>query len=145
MALGISLIILIKSAIIQRLSTLSDKVRIIADDTEGEAGSSNQVKSDYILRVGYTGTTFEPPETKETVGYQNCDRSFQVSIEIKDLRTEDKAVQLLEEVEDLLLGFCPCVGGAIGDFYLQSDRFQQNRDGIYYYVVNISIPCILTK
>jgi hypothetical protein len=139
------MITLIKQAILERLQPLSSKVRVITDDTEGEAGSASQVKSDYILRVGYSGSTFEPPENKEKVELQNCDRSFQVSIEIRDFRSEDKAVDLLEEVENLLLGFCPCVGGVIGDFYLQSDRFQQNRDGIYYYVVNFTVPCVVLK
>ncbi len=135
----------LKTAILQRLQPLSNQARIVADDTDGEAGTASQVRSDYILRVGYSGATFEPPDTPETVGMQKCDRNFQISIEIRDLRTEDKAVDLVEDVENLLLGFCPCVSGVVGDCYLQSDRFQQAKDGIYYYVVNIFIPCIKIK
>jgi hypothetical protein len=138
-------ILQLKAAILQKLQPLSARVRIVSDDTEGEAGTASQVRSDYTLRVGYSGGTFTPPDTRETIGYQYCDRAFQIAIEIRDLRSEDKAVQLLEDVEDLLLGFCPCVPGVIGDFFLQSDRFVQNRDGIYFYTINLSIPTIKNK
>jgi hypothetical protein len=118
-------------------------VRIVSDDTEGEAGAASQVRSDYVLRVGYSGGTFSPPGTPESIGYQYCQRNFQVAIEIKDLRSEDKAVQLLEDVENLLMGFCPCIPGVIGGIALESDRFIQNREGVYFYSVNFSIPVIV--
>lgn len=135
----------LRQAIIQRLQTLSSRARIIGDDTEGEAGAKSNVRHDYIIRVGYAGGTFDQPANTEIVGVQNCDRSFQVSVEIRDLRNEDKTIQLLEDAEALLIGFCPCIGGVAGAFYLQNDRFQQNQDGVYYYVISIAISCFLLK
>ena len=132
----------LKQAIINKLQPLSSEVRIIADDTEGEAGSNNLVKGDYILRVGYAGGQFEPPSNTEYIGLQKCDRSFQVSIEIRDFRNEDKAVAMIEKVEKLLLGFKACVQGVVGEAYLESDNFQQNRESIYFYVINLTIPTI---
>lgn len=133
----------IKRAIISRLQRLSDRVRIVGDDTDGEAGSKSQVRSDYILRVGYANGSFTPPN--EDVEYQSCDRAFQVAIEMRDLRSEDAAVDLIDEIESLLMGFRPCVDGVIGDCYLQSDRFVQNREGVYFYAVNIVVPTIKTN
>jgi hypothetical protein len=135
----------LRQAIIQRLQPLSSQAKIIGDDTEGEAGSKSQVKSDYILRVGYSSGSFEQPQTTEYIPLQNCTRSFEVSVEIKDLRNEDKAVALLDAVEGLLIGFCPCTANSAGAFYLQSDRFIKNQDGVYFYVISISISCFLLK
>lgn len=132
----------LKQSILQQLQPLSDRVRIIADDTEGEAGSKNLVKGDYVLRVGYAGGQFQPPPNTNYIGLQSCDRSFQISIEIRDFRSEDKAVALVEEVEKLLLGFKACVEGVTGEAYLESDNFQQNRDGIYFYIINLTIPTV---
>jgi len=135
----------IKKAIASRLQPLSNRARIIADDTDGEAGTNSQVQTDYTLRIGYTGSSFIPPATTQTIDLQESTRSFQVAIEVKDLRNEDKAVQLVEDVEHLLIGFCPCVGGVSGAFYLESDRFSRNDRGIYFYIVNVSVPCIITR
>ncbi|MEH2138572.1 Gp37 family protein [Nostoc sp.] len=135
----------IKSAIALHLQPLSDRAKIIADDTDGEAGSKSQVRADYTIRIGYGSTTFTPPSTTETVGLQQGDRTFQISIEVKDFRNEDKTVQLLEDVENLLMGFHPCVKGVIGEIYLESDRFMKSDQGIYFYIVNVSVPCIIVK
>jgi hypothetical protein len=135
----------LRQAILQRLQPLSSQAKIIGDDTEGEAGSKSQVTSDYILRVGYSGSSFEPPQTTEYIPLQNGTRSFEISVELKDLRNENKTIALLESVEALLLGFCPCVTGSKGEFYLQSDRFVKNQNGVYYYVISISISCFLLK
>lgn len=135
----------IKGAIASHLLPLSDRARIIADDTDGEAGSNSQVRHDYIIRIGYTGTSFDPPPTTQLIGIQTCNRSFQVAIEVRDFRNEDKTIALLENVENLLLGFCPCVKGVTGEIYLESDRFAKNDNGIYFYVVNITVPCVVVK
>lgn len=135
----------LRQKILERLSPLASQAKIIGDDTEGEAGSKSQVTSDYILRVGYSGGSFEQPQTTEYIPLQNCTRSFEVSVEIKDLRNENKTIALLESVEGLLIGFCPCVTGSTGGFYLQSDRFVKNQNGVYYYVISISISCFLLK
>lgn len=135
----------IKLAIIARLQPLRDRVRIVADDTEGESGSNANVKSDFTLRVSYAGGNFNTPDGGDDVPIQIGDRSFQVLIEVKDLRTEDKATALLEDAENLLLGFCPCVAGVIGEFYLTSDRFLQNKDNIYYYSLNLTVPVRVFK
>lgn len=135
----------LRHSIIQQLHPLANRAKIIGDDTEGEAGAKSQVRSDYIIRVGYSGGTFEQPVTTEVIPLQKGDRSFQISVEIKDLRSEDKTIQLLEDIEALLIGFCPCLNGVIGAFWLTGDRFQQNQEGIYYYVINISISCFLLK
>lgn len=135
----------LRQAILQRLQPLASQAKIIGDDTEGEAGSKSQVTSDYILRVGYSGGSFEQPQTTEYIPLQNGTRSFEISVEIKDLRNENKTIALLESVENLLIGFCPCVAGSTGEFYLQSDRFVKNQNGVYYYVISISISCFLLK
>ena len=135
----------LRQAILQRLQPLSSQARIISDDTDGEAGSKSQVTADYILRVGYSGGSFEQPLTTEYIPLQNGTKSFEVSVEIKDLRNENRTTALLESVEALLIGFCPCVPGSIGEFYLQSDRFVKNQNGIYYYVISISISCFLLR
>lgn len=135
----------IKEAIVSKLrSSINGRARVIADDSEGEAGSANQVRGDYIIRVGYAGGNFSPPTTVEDI-LQSVDRTFQVSVEIRDLRTEDKAVQLLEDVEKLLIGFHPCVEGVTGKISGSSDRFQQNKDGIYYYIFNFTVPTIFIE
>ncbi len=135
----------IKRAIASQLQPLSNRARIVVDDSDGKAGTSAQVTSDYTLRIGYTSATFTPPDTIESVVLQACNRSFQVAIEIRDFRNEDKAIALVEDVENLLLGFRSCVPGTIGETYLESDRFAKSDAGIYFYVVNITIPCILVK
>ena len=135
----------LRQAIIQRLSPLSSRAKIIGDDTDGEAGSKSQVTSDYVIRVGYSGGSYERPQNTEYIPIQNGDKSFEISIEIKDLRNEDKTISLLEDVENLLIGFCPCVEGSTGEFYLQSDRFVKNQNGVYYYVISIAISCFLLK
>ena len=135
----------IKQAIAGRLSdSINGRARVVIDDTEGEAGSANVVRSDYTVRIGYAGGSFQAPTTIEDI-VQNCDRTFQVSIEIKDLRNENKAVQLLEDVEKLLIGFHPCVEGVIGKIYGSNDKFSQNKDGIYYYVFNITVPTVFIE
>lgn len=131
----------LRLAIIQRLQPLANQVRIIGDDTDGEVN----IKSDYGIRVGYAGGQFNQPNTTETVPLQTGSKSFEVSLEIKDLRNETKTVELLESVENLLIGFCPCVEGSTGEFYLQSDRFVKSQNGIYYYVITIGISCFLLK
>jgi|LakMenEpi03Aug12_release.lakeMendotaPanAssembly.Ray.scaffolds.fasta_scaffold503635_2 hypothetical protein len=133
----------LRQAIIQRLSPLNDQAKIIGDDTDGEANP--KITSDYVIRVGYSGGQFDQPPTTEMVSLQTGNKSFEVSIEIKDLRNETKTVELLENVEHLLIGFCPCVDGATGEFYLQSDRFVRNQNGIYYYVISIAVLCFLLK
>ncbi|MBD2492476.1 Gp37 family protein [Aulosira sp. FACHB-615] len=129
----------IKQAIIAQLQPLSDRARIFADDTEGEAGSNSQVRHDYIIRVSYAGGTFTPPTTTTRVAFQQGDRSFQIAVEYRDLRNEDKAVELLEEIQGLIFGFCPCVQGVTGEFYLGSDRFIRNDNGVYFYAVTFNI------
>lgn len=133
----------LRQAIIQRLQPLSSQAKIIGDDTEGEANP--KVTSDYIIRVGYAGGQFDQPPTTESVPLQTGNKSFEISIEIKDLRNETKTVDLLEQVENLLIGFNPCVSGTAGEFYLQSDRFVRNQNGIYYYVISIAISSFLLK
>lgn len=135
----------IKSAIASQLSSLSDRARILNDDTDGEAGSNSQVRNDYTIRVGFAGTTFNPPPTTQLIGLQECNRSFEVKIEIRDFRNEDKTLELLEAAENLLLGYCPCVKGVTGEIYLESDRFLKNEKGIYFYVINIAVPCVIVK
>jgi hypothetical protein len=139
------MLIEIKQAIASQLQPLSDRVRIVVDDSDGKAGSNAQVTSDYTLRIGYTSGTFTPPDTIQSVGLQTVNRSFQVAIEIKDFRNEDKAIALVEDVENLLMGFHPCVNGVIGETYLESDRFAKNDQGIYFYVVSLTVPCLLVK
>lgn len=135
----------LKAAIIKRLQPLRTRARVVADDTDGEAGSNAQIKSDYTIRVSYSGGSFTPPDNTNDIAMQLAERTFQVAIEVRDLRNEDKAVQLLEDVGLLLLGFCACIEGVIGEASLQSDRFQQNKDGAYFYVLNLSIPVRVFK
>lgn len=134
----------LRQSIIQRLQPLSSQARIVGDDTEGEAGTQSQVKSDYTIRVGYTGATFAPSATVESI-IQDCDRSFQVAIEIRDLRGEVKATNLLTQIENLLIGFHACVDGVTGKAYGQSDRFVRNEDGIYFYAFDLVIPTIFME
>lgn len=130
----------IKKAIIQRLQPLRTRVRIVADDSQGEAGSNAEVKSDYTIRVSYSSGNFNPPVTQQGFGFQQGTRSFEISIEIRDLRNEDKAVALMEDIEGLIIGYCPCVAGVDGEFYLVSDRFVRASEGIYFYSISVSIP-----
>ncbi|MEH1789660.1 MAG: Gp37 family protein [Nostoc sp.] len=139
------MLIQIKQAIALQLQPLSNRARIVVDDSDGKAGSAAQVTSDYTLRIGYTSATFTPPDAIETVGFQFCNRAFQISIEIKDFRNEDKAIALIEDIENLLMGFRPCVKGVNGDIYLESDRFAKNDSGIYFYVIQLTVPCFLAK
>ncbi|MHC5939246.1 Gp37 family protein [Nostoc sp.] len=139
------MLIEIKRAIASQLHPLSDRARIVVDDSDGKAGSAAQITSDYTLRIGYASATFTPPDTVESVGFQPCNRTFQVSVEIKDFRNENKAIALLYDIENLLMGFRPCVSGVIGETYLESDRFARNDQGIYFYVVSLTVPCILVK
>ena len=130
----------IKQAIVARLQPLSDRAKIVAnDDLDETSGSNTQVQPDYQIRVGYAGGTYTAPDGA-SAPFQLGTRSFEISIQIRDFLSEDKAVALLEDIELLLLGYCPCVNGVAGDFYLQSDRFVQNRDGIYFYVITVTIP-----
>ncbi|MHC5832701.1 MAG: hypothetical protein ACYT04_96160, partial [Nostoc sp.] len=76
------MLIEIKQAIASQLQPLSDRARIVVDDSDGKAGSASLVTSDYTLRIGYTSGTFVPPDTIQSVGLQAVNRSFQVSIEI---------------------------------------------------------------
>lgn len=134
----------LRQVIIQRLQPLGASARIVGDDTEGEAGTQSQVTSDYIIRVGYTGATFTPPDTVESI-IQSCDRSFQVAIEIRDLRSEAKATSLLDQIEQLLIGYHPCVDGVTGKIYGQGDRFIRNQDGIYFYAFDCVIPTVFIE
>lgn len=132
----------IKQAILLRLVPLRTSARIIADDSGGEAGGNAQVKSDYIIRASYSGGTFTPPVTQSGFSNQESTRNFEISVEIKDLRSEDEATDLMEKIEDLIAGFRPCTRGVQGEFYLASDRFVQNKDGVYFYAITVSISTI---
>lgn len=134
----------IKDALRTRLQPLSDRARIVVDDTEGEAGSASQTQADFTIRVSYTGGDFSPPDTDD-VFFELGDRSFQIRIEVKDLRTEDKATELLDDASDLLFGFRACVDGVIGEFRVLGDRFIENRNNIYYYALNVSVPVQIFK
>lgn len=136
----------IRQAIIERLNqTLSSRVRVVSDDTDRDSGAKAQIKTDYIARVSFAGSSFNPPDNPDSVEMQLVTRAYQISVEVQDLRTEDKTVKLLEDIELRLMGYCPKVPGVTGQFYLQSDRFQSNKDGIYFYVINLSIPCRVLK
>jgi hypothetical protein len=136
----------LRRSIIGRLEQyFIDRVRVISDDTERGSGAKALVKTDYIARVGYSGSSFDSPDNHDDVALQKVTRSFQISLEILDLRTEDRTIQLLEDIENKLMGFCPSINGVIGQFSLLSDRFQQNKDGVYFYIINLSIPCCIFK
>ncbi|ALY07485.1 hypothetical protein kac65v162_gp035 [Nodularia phage vB_NspS-kac65v162] len=136
----------LRQAIIERLEQrFSSRAKIISDDTDGDTTAKLQHRGDQIIRVTYAGTSFEPPTSPDDVAIQIANRSYQISVEIRDLRTEDKTVQLLEDIQARMMGFCPKVDGVTGQFYLQNNNFKQNDSGTYFYTINIAIPSRVLK
>jgi hypothetical protein len=135
----------IKQALAAQLQPLSAEAKILIDDTSGEGGFTAEVRQNYQVRIGYASGSFDPPATTNDVQFQTGTRQFQVAIEFKDLRSEDRAVALTEQAERLLIGFYAQVEEVTGEAYLESDRFRKFKDGIYFYEINVSIPCITSR
>lgn len=132
-----SLYAAVEAALVSRLDSLRGlRVQAYPDDAKqlGKATPSARIL------VGYQSSAFrvisEAPMTEEET------LTYEITLEMKGLRTHSGAYPYLSQIKTLLNGFMP-ISGNLRPLRLRSIGFKGVENGLWYYAMSLSLPVVI--
>ena len=101
------------------------------------AAELGRVQQRVQVLVGYKGASFA--DTGEEPIQQTMLMSWEVSIQVANLRTHTGAYPLLDIIREAMTGFIP-IAGPVRAMRPRSERFADLDQGIWYYVMEFVLP-----
>jgi hypothetical protein len=122
----------IEESILQRLQLLNDGGLRIAGFPDNPQESGRSMPNGQVL-VGYKKESLEPPNTfiEDTPVIQKWTLEYEISVQLKNLRSHTGAYPVMDEIKELLTGFRPSPINQ--PLYQIQGGFVDMKDGIWYY------------
>jgi len=124
----------IESAILNALNPLTEEFDLQVSAFPDSAQSLGKPKSKGLILIGYKGDSLDPPTSplnSEAI-IQNQIIEYEVSLQLKSLRSHTGAYPVMTRIQDLLTGLRP-VGYQSQPIYKSKGGFIDVADGIWYY------------
>lgn len=134
----------LEAELVNRLDSLNqDTVRVMATP-ENEA-ELKAPRGDRIL-VAFRGISLQSPGNRinpQAQIVQEGDIRFAVILQVKDLRSHEGALPLIQKTIELLTGFCPEITG--GAIYCTGADFTGLENNIWTWSLSFSAPVVYVK
>jgi|SRR6478672_6692078 len=136
----------IETAIVERLTSLKDDqgLRVMAfpdkPDELGRAMPKGQVL------VGFKRENLEPPAAARNLGtstIQPWRLEFELSLQLKDLRSHAGAYEVIRKIRELLTGYHPAESDRC--LYETNAEFVDLNEGIWFYAMTFAIDLVYLK
>ncbi|NJR38527.1 MAG: hypothetical protein HC781_06370 [Leptolyngbyaceae cyanobacterium CSU_1_4] len=132
----------IEDAITKRLETILQRRNVRLESFPDAPKDLGKPSSSGKVLVGYKKSSFRvtnrTPLTMEQLA------EFELSIQVKNLRTHTGAYTLLDQIRFGLLGFIPLMGASQG-MYPVSEGFTDLDEGSWYYSQTFLLPLTLIE
>jgi hypothetical protein len=138
-----TILLALEAELVQRLNPISsDLVRVVATPED-----VNEIKTPRGSRVmvAFSGETFQPPANTVNQSapiIQPYDIRFTVILQLRNLRSHQGALPLIEQIRHLLIGFCPQITGK--PIYQTSTEFVSNEDSLWTFTMTLIAPAVYT-
>lgn len=134
----------LEAELVSRLSAVADntlRVMPTPDDVE----EVKRPKTSRVL-VAFSGESLQPPRNKinrDAPITQSYEIKFTLILQLKNLRSHQGALPLINQLRDLLTGWSPSVTGF--PIYQASTEFVSNTDGLWTFAMVFVAPAVYQK